>query len=520
MFAHISKRYIIRRLVIPLLAAGCLLLSIPAYGQDGVKAAQTPHPAARPAETGLPPVEQPLVPEGILAGQLIAALKLGPVSDEAKAETLLSSLSIEPKNGWISDYPVTPAVLGDIEKKIVIASEQRRIALPKDQALKRFGEVKTRLGLDVMPAAKTSAMLSHKPGKKTLYSYIDDKGITHYTDIYDSIPMAYRSSARTISLPIDQGLSDSTLNSSLETVEQEPMATPNPDDINDYFEEQGPPVITYYSPPAPYDYLYSWTPYPFWSTGFYFPGFFVLNNFHRKIFFDHHHHFVSHHERHGGEDRDRFSFGVGPEKRRHAHSDGMMPSPWFSTPKAETGAKGIVSLKQNRYRPVGGTTEPRVNTFREPFVAQKRNSRIRGNNPVIIPWNNNSNLSTRSRTPRVTSRPNSPKVITQNPASTVIPWGNTSDTLNRRETRHFRARPSQPSSGGIQPGIEIPRRSYSSSSPSYRQNRIIIPSQNFNGNFSGRSTLRGSAGGVQGGGSFRGFGGGSAGGSAGGRARR
>ncbi|MGJ0485279.1 MAG: hypothetical protein ACR65R_12245 [Methylomicrobium sp.] len=520
MFTQISEHYTIRRLVIPLLAAGCLLLSMPAYGQDGVKKAQLPIPSARPADTRLPPVEQTLVPEGVFAGQLIAALKLGPISDEAKAEALLSSLGIEPRNGWITDYPVTPAVLGDIEKKISVASERGRIALSKDQALKRFSEVKTRLGLDVMPAPETPAVLSHKPGKKTLYSYIDDKGETHYTDVYDSIPTVYRSSARTLSLPMAQGLSDSTLESPIEAAELEPTATPPPDDINDYFEEQGPPVVTYYSPPVPYDYLYTWTPYPFWSTGFYFPGFFVLNNFHRKIFFGHHHHFVTHHGSHGGKDRDRFSFGAGPGKGRHARSDGMMPSPWFSTPQAKTGAKAIVSLKQNRYRPIRTTTEPQINAFRKPFVAQKRNSRIRENNPVIIPWNNNSNLSTRSRMPRVTSWANSPKVITQNPASTMIPWDNNPKTLNRQETRRFRARPSLPSSGGIQPGIDVPRRSYSYSTPVYRQNRVIMPSQNFSGNFSGRSTLGGAGGGFQGGGSFRGFGGGSVGGSARGRAHR
>ena len=42
--------------------------------------------------------------------QLAEALKLGPVPDEAKAEELLSSLGIEPKNGWLAEYPVTPDV--------------------------------------------------------------------------------------------------------------------------------------------------------------------------------------------------------------------------------------------------------------------------------------------------------------------------------------------------------------------------------------------------------------------------
>ena len=75
------------------------------------------------------------------------------------------------------------------------------------------------------------------------------------------------------------------------------MAKPNPEVINKQYYEQGPPVVTYYAPPDPYYYLYSWVPYPFWSTGFYFPGFFVLNNFHRHVFFNRHPYFVTHHAR-------------------------------------------------------------------------------------------------------------------------------------------------------------------------------------------------------------------------------
>jgi hypothetical protein len=70
-----------------------------------------------------PPVAQTLVPEGVFATQLAEALKLGSVPNEAKAEELLSSLGIEPKNGWLAEYPVTPKVLGEIEKGISVASD-------------------------------------------------------------------------------------------------------------------------------------------------------------------------------------------------------------------------------------------------------------------------------------------------------------------------------------------------------------------------------------------------------------
>jgi len=50
--------------------------------------------------------------------------------------------------------------------------------------------------------------------------------------------------------------------------------------ITDYYYQEGPPVVTYYAPPVDYAYLYSWVPYPFWWWNFWFPGFFVLADFH------------------------------------------------------------------------------------------------------------------------------------------------------------------------------------------------------------------------------------------------
>jgi len=65
-----------------------------------------------------PPVEQALVPEGFFAIQLVEALKMGQAQDEAQAENMLSSVGIEPKNGWIAGYPVTPPIIGEIEKGV------------------------------------------------------------------------------------------------------------------------------------------------------------------------------------------------------------------------------------------------------------------------------------------------------------------------------------------------------------------------------------------------------------------
>lgn len=485
MFAQSFKRYAVRRLII-LFFAGCLL-STAAYGQGGENEAQPPIPSAIPAAARLPSVEQALVPEGVFAIQLAEALKPGSSMDEAEAEALLSGLGIEPQNGWITDYPVTPTVLGDIEKDIVAASEQGKLALPRERALKLLGEVKTRLGLDVTPTPKAPAGLSRKPGKKTLYSYIDSQGVTHYTDAYESIPTEFRNRVRTLSLPAPQEISGSTWDSPAGVSDLESPATPIPDDIDDYYEEQGPPVVTYYSPPAPYDYLYTWTPYPFWSTGVYFPGFFVLNNFHRKITFNRHPHFVSHHAK-GGK-RHRHPFSAGPLKGDHAESKRLAPSPGFSTPKARTGAKAIVSRQQNRSRAIPWTTQPRTPASRKPFVTRRRNLRARENNPIVIPWDR------------------SPKVGSRGRARTVIPWNNRPGALPRQTIRPSRTRPSQPFSGRTRPRIQVLQRSYSA--PAVRQNRMSRPSRSFGSNFSGRPLQRGTFGGFQGGRSIGGHGGGS-----------
>jgi hypothetical protein len=70
----------------------------------------------------------------------------------------------------------------------------------------------------------------------------------------------------------------------------ENQAQPNATVINNYYYEEGPPVVTYYPPPWDYDYLYDWVSYPFWCSGFFFPGFFVLTDFSFVIHGHHHHH--------------------------------------------------------------------------------------------------------------------------------------------------------------------------------------------------------------------------------------
>ncbi len=185
------------------------------------------------ASNSPPPVSQQLVPEGDFAMKLAPALKLGTPSSEAQAEEMLSSVGIAPKNGWIADYPVTPIIVGELQDTIAAAADANKLSMGKDDALKSFQGLTSEFGLAITPGA---------PGQYA---------------------------------------------------ENQPEVDPSV--INNYYYDEGPPVVTYYAPPWDYYYLYAWVPYPFWWGGFFFTGFFCLNDFHRDIFFDGHHHFVSNH---------------------------------------------------------------------------------------------------------------------------------------------------------------------------------------------------------------------------------
>ncbi len=209
-----------KKLPIIIMAFSLLMLPFGVYAQLEQKSAT-------------PPVSQSLIPEGDFALKLVAALKLGTPGDEARAEDMLSSAGIAPKNGWIADYPVTPMIVGELQSAVVAAADAQRLPMAKDDALKAFQDVTTESGLAVVPG--------------------------------------------------DPGQYAGT------------QPQPDPTVINNYYYEEGPPVVTYYPPPWDYGYLYSWVPYPFWCTGFFFPGFFILHDFHRSIFVGHHHHFITNH---------------------------------------------------------------------------------------------------------------------------------------------------------------------------------------------------------------------------------
>jgi hypothetical protein len=276
--------------------------------------------------TQAPPVAPALVREGDFAMKLVSALKIGTASNEADAETMLGSSGIAPKNGWIADYPVTPDIIGELQSAVGAAAGSQRVPIRKDEALKALQSVSAELGLSVLP--DTSGKYS----------------------------------------------------------ENQPPTSPEyvqPTVINDYYYDEGPPVVTYYPPPWDYYYLYAWVPYPFWCSGFFFSGFFVLHDFHRTVFFGHrsvvvtNHFFVHGTRRVVVVDPVNRIRGGGPRVERNgSHQAG------FNSAEARRGAASIFERSRERSASVNRVERDRTGTvssgrenrtFSQPSNIERRN---------------------------------------------------------------------------------------------------------------------------------------------------
>ena len=218
---------------------------------------------AEKAPAEVPPIAQTLVREGDFAIKLAEVLRVGQAQSEAEAESTLASAGIAPKNGWIADYPVTPDIIGELQNIVGAAADSGKLAMKKDEAMKVFQDLVAQQGFPVRSDERQYAGIEQP-----------DAGVAppqNYPEYYE------------------------------------------PSAINDYYYDQGPPIVTYYPPPQDYDYLYAWVPYPFWYGRFWFPGFFCLRDFHRNFFVNGHSRFVSNHFR---DSRTR-GFGTIDPARRH-----------------------------------------------------------------------------------------------------------------------------------------------------------------------------------------------------------
>jgi hypothetical protein len=181
--------------------------------------------------SNISPLSQPLIREGTLAVQLADDLGLAKTDNEAQAEDLLDSAGIAPKNGWIADYPVTPDIVVELQASVGAAADSGKLSMDRNTAIRTLQSDISSYNLPVSPDT------SGQYGNET---YAPEYPDTSAEDSYYSSP--------------------------------------------------GPPVVTYYAPPPDYAYLYTWVDYPFWWSNFWFPGFFVLADFHIKTHWHHHGH--------------------------------------------------------------------------------------------------------------------------------------------------------------------------------------------------------------------------------------
>ncbi len=197
-----------RTSLIILMAAGLLMIPFAVFSSA--------YAEGSPVNGGAPPVAQVLVREGDFSIKLAAAFQLGVPSSEAEAENTLARIGIVPSNGWISDYPVTPEILGQIQAAAAEAASNGSLPMTADEAKGKVEALAAQMSLAV-PAAGQQA---------------PESGVTP-----------------------DQAV------------------------IEGYYADEGPPIITYYPPPLAYGYLYDWVPYPVWWYDVWFPGFYICHSF-------------------------------------------------------------------------------------------------------------------------------------------------------------------------------------------------------------------------------------------------
>ena len=233
-----------------------------------------------------PPIAQTLIREGEFAIKLAESLKVGRAQNEAEAENMLTSVGISPKNGWIADYPLTPDIIGELQNSIGSAADSGKLGIKRNEAITAFQGLAAGQDLPVRTGTEGQDAGAEPPGDYGEYL--------------------------------------------------------RPEGISNYYNNEGPPVVTYYPPPWDYYYLYAWVPYPFWCSRFWFPGFFVLRDFHRGFTRHGHARAISNHFRDPGTGR----IGrIDPATRRmgNAVADRSHPRREFTSREASHSASSILN---------------------------------------------------------------------------------------------------------------------------------------------------------------------------------
>jgi hypothetical protein len=271
-----------------------------------------------PSQTQAPPIAQTLTREGDFAIKLAEALKIGQAKSEAEAESMLASAGIAPKNGWIADYPMTPDIIGELENAVGEAADAKRLSMSKNEALRVLRTIAVEFELPIIA----------------------------------EIPEGY--------------------------TESPPPTTPQytpPSLIENYYYAEGPPVITYYPPPWDYYYMYAWVPTPFWCSGFYFPGFFILHDFHRVFHRHGHVGIISNHIR---DNRTGRFYAIDPVRRRAGMISGGRDTPsvrGFNSSEARNGARSIFQRSRERVAPANVLTPTTTRGLRNRSPSDLRSGR-------------------------------------------------------------------------------------------------------------------------------------------------
>ncbi len=322
-----------------------------------------------------PPISQTLVREGDFAVKLAESLKIGKPTGEAEAESLLASAGIAPKNGWIADYPVTPDIIGELVKAVGEAADAKKLVMEKEEALK-----------------------------------------------------AVRTAAAELELPViaevQEGYTESPSSEAPEYAE--------PSAVDNYYYAEGPPVITYYLPPPDYYYLYSWVPSPFWCSGYYFPGFYILHDFHRRVIFHGHGHRHGHPgiiTNHIRDHRSGRIVTIDPTRRHEGRTLGVREATrtkGFSSTEARNAARSIFERSRERTGSKNASTPMAGRDNRNPAYSRSRS----GNERQVYNRQSNppgfNNRSGNNGRPPVSDRR-----IDRTPGQTGRPFGRP-ESMNRQ----------------------------------------------------------------------------------------
>lgn len=428
---------------------------------------------AGPGYGARPPVEQPLIREGDFAVQLAKSFNLAPTDDEAQAENDLAAAGIAPRNGWIADYPVTPDIVAEIQDSASQAAKSGRLGMDKNTAVRTVQSVLSEMGLPISVAGARNDYDQTAPPREE-YESSRSSSSSEYESRSSSSSRSYEA-------------------------ESPPPAYDYPE-VEDYYYDYGPPVVSYYVPPWDYAYLYSWVPWPFWWGGAWFGGYFMLNDF-NVVVYNGHRGYWGHGGRngHGGHNGNNGHDGNNRNHRISNHSTDANGRTARIDPANRLANVSGASRTGTHLSPVG------TNAFQQSgrSIMNHDATRASRNNTGRSSFNGTGNNLTSNRTAtgsrslaNATGRTSGTGRTTSLNRSSTARWGGGSGTVARN-------------SGRVSPGYGAPRTS------SGYISRGAPPSGYRNGgSFSGRGSLGGSySGGSHGGGSYGG--GGSHGGSGG-----